>query len=205
MKPRIPNTITEQLMLLGRLPPQSAARRIAPLRRNFFTNATTRTLPAPSRPAQSLLQRSTHRFRAVRFRSDKVKPNDVNPTPNLGSPEPAPSLSQRLKQLSREYGWTAVGVYLALSALDFPFCFLAVRLLGTDRIGQYEQVVKDAFWSAVRLAFPNAGPTPHARGEVVTGEAVLSGEGGADADALQAASRADACKSSISYNPPGLC
>ena len=51
------------------------------------------------------------------------------------------SLSARLKKLSREYGWSAVGVYFALSALDFPFCFLAVRLLGTERIGYLEHQV----------------------------------------------------------------
>ncbi|RMZ76756.1 hypothetical protein DV737_g4669, partial [Chaetothyriales sp. CBS 132003] len=55
--------------------------------------------------------------------------------------EPPLSLSQRLKKLSREYGWAAVGVYFTLSALDFPFCFLAVRTLGTDRIGHWEHVI----------------------------------------------------------------
>lgn len=47
------------------------------------------------------------------------------------------SLGQRLKKLSREYGWSAVGVYFALSVLDFPFCFLLVRAVGTDRIGKF--------------------------------------------------------------------
>jgi hypothetical protein len=51
------------------------------------------------------------------------------------------SLSGRLRKLSREYGWSALGVYLLLSALDFPFCFLAVRTLGTDRIGRWEHIV----------------------------------------------------------------
>ncbi|KAM0287511.1 hypothetical protein ACHAQH_000465 [Verticillium albo-atrum] len=51
------------------------------------------------------------------------------------------SLSQRLKKLSKEYGWSAVGVYFALSVLDFPFCFLLVRVVGTDRIGQLEHWV----------------------------------------------------------------
>ncbi|KAL2421814.1 hypothetical protein ABEF95_007982 [Exophiala dermatitidis] len=46
-----------------------------------------------------------------------------------------------MKKLSREYGWSALGVYLMLTALDFPFCFLAVRWLGTDRIGHWEHVV----------------------------------------------------------------
>ncbi|KAF2840824.1 hypothetical protein M501DRAFT_902684, partial [Patellaria atrata CBS 101060] len=79
-----------------------------------------------------------------------------HPTPNLNSPAPAPSLSQRLKKLSREYGWGAFGVYMLLSALDFPFCFLAVRVLGTDRIGRWEHAVIDAFWAVVRIPFPDA-------------------------------------------------
>lgn len=45
------------------------------------------------------------------------------------------SLGARLKKLSKEYGWSAVGVYLGLSVLDFPFCFLLVRIVGTDTIG----------------------------------------------------------------------
>lgn len=49
---------------------------------------------------------------------------------------------------------------MGLSLLDFPLCFLAVRLLGTDRIGHYEHVLKNALWSVVRLAFPNAGRKP---------------------------------------------
>ncbi|KIH93137.1 peptide alpha-n-acetyltransferase [Sporothrix brasiliensis 5110] len=51
------------------------------------------------------------------------------------------TLSQRFKKLSREYGWTAVGVYFGLSLLDFPFCFLLVRTLGTDRIAAAEEYV----------------------------------------------------------------
>ncbi|KAK4219138.1 N-terminal acetyltransferase 2 [Rhypophila decipiens] len=51
------------------------------------------------------------------------------------------SLSGRLKKLSREYGWTAVGVYLTLSVLDFPFCFLLVRIVGTEKIAAIEEIV----------------------------------------------------------------
>ncbi|TWU70793.1 hypothetical protein ED733_000372 [Metarhizium rileyi] len=43
--------------------------------------------------------------------------------------------------LSKEYGWSAVGVYLALSVLDFPLCFLLVRIVGTDTIGKIEHYV----------------------------------------------------------------
>jgi len=36
-----------------------------------------------------------------------------------------------------------------LSALDFPFCFLAVRTLGTDRIGRWEHIVLSYIKSVV--------------------------------------------------------
>jgi len=45
-----------------------------------------------------------------------------------------------MRKLSREYGWSALGVYFALSALDFPFCYLLVKTLGTDRIGEWISV-----------------------------------------------------------------
>jgi hypothetical protein len=55
-----------------------------------------------------------------------------------GATEEPTTLGGRLKKLSREYGWSALGVYLMLSALDFPFCYLLVRTLGTDRIGEWD-------------------------------------------------------------------
>jgi hypothetical protein len=67
---------------------------------------------------------------------------------NTAAP-PKPSLSARLKHLSKEYGYSALGVYLALSALDFPFCFLAVRTIGSERIGEYEE----AFVASLRGAY----------------------------------------------------
>lgn len=54
-----------------------------------------------------------------------------------GQAEESLSLSARLRKLSREYGWAAVGVYLGLSVLDFPFCFLLVKWAGTERIGMF--------------------------------------------------------------------
>ncbi|UKZ61970.1 uncharacterized protein TrAtP1_003231 [Trichoderma atroviride] len=64
------------------------------------------------------------------------------------------SISERFKKLSREYGWSAVGVYFALSVLDFPFCFLFVRLVGTERIGQFEHyVVTKVIPESVRTAW----------------------------------------------------
>ena len=83
--------------------------------------------------------------RLLSKRSNSTKPS-INPTPHLNSPEPSLSLSQRFRKLSREYGWSAFGVYLALTAVDFPFCFLAVRWLGTDRIGRWEHIILEWVW-----------------------------------------------------------
>jgi hypothetical protein len=202
MKPRVARTSPEQLLSWG-------ASRNTPARpwtpslgtASFFTA----TQPAARhRLAHASLRQSgllhwryqpsalARHFRSLRFKSNKAPPQRPDPTPHLGSPEPALSLSQRLKQLSREYGWTAVGVYFALSVLDFPFCFLAVRLLGTDRIGHYEDVIKNTFWSVVRIAFPEAGPNSTGMSEDVAEATAREGDVGAAELAIK--SGADACK-----------
>ncbi|KAJ6440432.1 peptide alpha-N-acetyltransferase [Purpureocillium lavendulum] len=80
--------------------------------------------------------------RGFRFSAWRRNANGEKPQEKL-------SLGARLKKLSKEYGWSAVGVYLALSVLDFPFCFLLVRVVGTDRIGMIEQYVVSAVKSWV--------------------------------------------------------
>ncbi|KAL6236344.1 hypothetical protein BDW75DRAFT_229552 [Aspergillus navahoensis] len=72
------------------------------------------------------------------------------------APNATPSLSQRLKALSREYGWSALWIYLFLSALDFPFCFAAVKLLGADKVGHYEHVLVENVKGAVNKVWPGA-------------------------------------------------
>lgn len=81
------------------------------------------------------------------------------------APKEGGSLSQRLRKLSREYGWAAVGVYLGLSALDFPFCFAAVRLLGVDRIGHFEHMVVQTVKDALHTVWPQRETTPSNQGE----------------------------------------
>jgi hypothetical protein len=119
-----------------------------------FSSTRSSTLPEGStsfiftshaRPSSSQTSTILQRLRSsIRFFHNSRarlngKPTSPNPTANLNSPggsaEPT-SIGARLRKLSREYGWSAVGVYFALSALDFPFCYLLVRTLGTDRIGE---------------------------------------------------------------------
>ncbi|SCU98258.1 LADA_0H11672g1_1 [Lachancea dasiensis] len=42
-----------------------------------------------------------------------------------------------LKKLMQTYGYSALGVYLGLSAIDFPICFVAVHSLGEETIRVY--------------------------------------------------------------------
>lgn len=60
-----------------------------------------------------------------------------------------------MKEMSRKYGWIVVGIYLGLSVLDFPFCFLAVRWFGTERIAEIEHAIIDGFWGIVEKAVPS--------------------------------------------------
>jgi hypothetical protein len=70
-----------------------------------------------------------------------------------------------------------LGVYLALSALDFPFCFVAVRLLGVERIGHLEHVVMESVKDVFKAVWPIKG-TP---GDPTGTEKDTSGRGEASA------------------------
>jgi hypothetical protein len=60
-----------------------------------------------------------------------------------------------LKKLSREYGWTVIGVYLALTVADLPFCFLTVKYVGAERVAHAEHVILDGAKSVIQKVFPD--------------------------------------------------
>ncbi|CEL02478.1 Putative Pectinesterase [Aspergillus calidoustus] len=113
------------------------------------TRATRLRTPLTQRQRQ--YQQAFRSFHSTRTRANK---RGSSSSFTYESPTPSPSLSQRLKTLSKEYGWSALWIYLFLSALDFPFCFAAVRLLGADRIGHYEHVVVEGLKGAVDKVWP---------------------------------------------------
>ncbi|KAK4201608.1 hypothetical protein QBC40DRAFT_52441 [Triangularia verruculosa] len=75
------------------------------------------------------------------FNSSKARRSESESAKDGTKPTGPLSLRERLKKLSREYGWTAMGIYLTLSVLDFPFCFLLVRIVGTEKIAHVEEIV----------------------------------------------------------------
>ncbi|RMY03862.1 hypothetical protein D0867_10550 [Hortaea werneckii] len=119
--------------------PQTPLRRSAQSRASFCPTSWSR--PSPSR-----------RFRGIRHNSNQASKGAQEQTAQQKSQQPPQGLSARFKDLSRRYGWAALGVYMGLSALDFPFCFMAVRWLGTDRIAHAEHLIAEGFWSAAGMA-----------------------------------------------------
>ncbi|KAL4801297.1 hypothetical protein BDV18DRAFT_86428 [Aspergillus unguis] len=141
------------------LPRPSSTTRV-PTRRPF--SVLQQTQAQKQTPLQSQLQNTFLRNLRNRraFHSSRSRFNNNGKSSGPGytyqSPNATPSLSQRLKTLSREYGWSALWIYLFLSALDFPFCFAAVKLFGADKIGHYEHVVVEGFKNAVNKVWPGA-------------------------------------------------
>lgn len=101
-----------------------------------------------------------------------------------------------MRKLSREYGWAAFGIYLGLSALDFPFCFLAVRWLGTDRIGQWEHAVVEWVRRAIPFQWPEkyGGPKKApVEEEPVDGAIAVYDHGVRQAEAANTGEQASEC------------
>lgn len=57
----------------------------------------------------------------------------------------APKKGRLLKDLMKEYGYLALGVYLGLLMIDLPLCYLLVHSQGKDEIEYYENKVKQKF------------------------------------------------------------
>ncbi|KAJ9164682.1 Peptide alpha-N-acetyltransferase Nat2 [Coniochaeta hoffmannii] len=157
---------------------------------------------------QSSPRRSFHTSKARKSQGQAGQGKGPAAEGKDSAPEATLSISQRLKKLSREYGWSAVGVYLALSVLDFPFCFLLVRTIGTDRIAEAEEyVVSNAkkvipegvkqWWHDYRSALKQA--SKENLGEGVTQEVEMAGWGVAEAEEKNKAEASLATQLALAY------
>lgn len=57
----------------------------------------------------------------------------------------APRKPRLMKDLMKEYGYLALGVYLGLLMIDLPLCYLLVHSQGKDEIEYWENKVKQKF------------------------------------------------------------
>ncbi|SMQ55543.1 unnamed protein product [Zymoseptoria tritici ST99CH_3D1] len=133
------------------------------LRASRRTELTGLRLPSKTTPQRRGLTTTTIRsarpalsstWRASLFRrARQTRYNSTNPTgPKID--ETKLSMSERMRAMSKKYGWTVVGIYLGLSAIDFPFCYLAVRWFGTERIAKVEHAIMDYFWTTLEKVAP---------------------------------------------------
>lgn len=182
---------TELLLRTTRANPLQSQRLSLTLRPRFSTGAPrTRSFNAFARRTRpthlQLRQRTTLPNRNTR----RTNSSSSTTTTNNTSAKENNTLSQRLRTLSREYGWAALGVYLGLSALDFPLCFVAVRLLGVERIGHWEHVVVSSVKDVVKSVWPQAG----------SGESEAVREDGALVGAEEEGNKGEASMSLIHYS-----
>ncbi|KAJ5966137.1 hypothetical protein N7481_012851 [Penicillium waksmanii] len=164
----------------------------------------TRTLPTKyTQPFQRPNPRSNqhqHQYQKRFNSTNNSNPNAQRPgqgqgqghQQQQGSKEPS-GLSARLRKLTREYGWAALGVYLTLSALDFPFCFAAVRLLGVERIGHFEHVILGYLKGVFGPIWPGSSSSPAEEGseEKEKGEKEVEGDATLGADGTAIVSKAE--------------
>lgn len=129
----------------------------APLRRTFaqqLPKQASRSLPSGARgfaTSPLRISRTLKPWRAAFRKRWQTRPNSTQ-APDSQAPK---TLSARMKEMSRKYGWTVTGIYLGLSVLDFPFCFLAVRMFGTERIAEIEHKIVDGFWGILEKVAPS--------------------------------------------------
>lgn len=81
----------------------------------------------------SLLRRSFPSLRASRFFASKA---------SYAQPPKPPS---GIKKLIHKYGYSALGVYLTISVIDIPLCWLLVHSAGEDQIRTFQDTVKEFF------------------------------------------------------------
>ncbi|SGY13993.1 BQ5605_C010g06020 [Microbotryum silenes-dioicae] len=76
--------------------------------------------------------------------SSSSSSSSSNPNADPDSKPKNESLSQRLKTLFRTHGWSALSIYLLLSAIDFSLTFLLIYAIGADKVRIAEDYVLDA-------------------------------------------------------------
>ncbi|KAK4048178.1 DUF1279 super [Microbotryomycetes sp. JL201] len=100
-----------------------------------------RSSAAPAVPLRSM--RELHCGRSYTFRRTYVSGGPATAQAAGAEMDRAQSLTQRLKVLFRKHGWTALSVYLLLSAVDFGLTFLMIYAVGADRVREAEDWVLD--------------------------------------------------------------
>lgn len=120
--------------------------------------------------------------------------NDSNSgeQPDPDEPPKKATIRERLRFLTRRYGWWALGVYLLASAVDFSLVFAAIHLLGADHIRGLEERLRRRLGMGDRKMEDHevaAWPVPVVTPVEGTAKQVISGGVANNQDAARAALR----------------
>ncbi|KAI5953848.1 NAT2 [Candida margitis] len=114
--------------------------------RSLFRIRTT-PIPLSSSPTRTYINllrnsiKTPFKRTSFRFNSTSSTARNATHTP----PPPKGKKPQGIRALMKEYGYPALAVYLALSMIDLPICYVLVHSMGQDKIQYYENKVKQTF------------------------------------------------------------
>ncbi|SPO24448.1 uncharacterized protein UTRI_03716 [Ustilago trichophora] len=158
-----------------------------------LASTSTILLPTSSRIAQPSISASLRSLHTTRPTLSSTSANNTSSSsssssktdnkseqeePDPDSPPPKASFRERLKFLTRRYGWWALGVYLAASTVDFSLTFLAIHLLGADHIRSLEASLRKSIGLEARHddheSSPDTTSGKNAGSSTIWTEAVLA-------------------------------
>lgn len=69
--------------------------------------------------------------------------SDSSSDSSSGSSDSDAPKPKGIKALVQKYGWVALGVYMSLSFVDLPICFVAVHSVGLDKVVEWQVYLKE--------------------------------------------------------------
>lgn len=139
------------------------------------TRSTSSLLFKPSFASPRPLHTTTARLNTSQKASEhKSQSSETESETDSDAPPPKASLRERLKFLTRRYGWWALGVYLAASTVDFSLTFLAIHLLGADHIRSLESSLRKSIGLEQRNSDSEEAEETKSGGGGIWTEAVLA-------------------------------
>ncbi|KAI5957461.1 NAT2 [Candida theae] len=99
----------------------------------------------PANPLRSYFRSTVFPTRAYNSLRSSFKSMRFNSSTTHNVPPPKGKKPQGIKALMKEYGYPALAVYLGLSMIDLPICYVLVHSMGQEKIQYYENKVKQTF------------------------------------------------------------
>ncbi|PWN36778.1 uncharacterized protein FA14DRAFT_118180 [Meira miltonrushii] len=136
-------SVLSRFNTLSSLRSQSAPLSIAHYATSAFANA--KPLNHSDSTSTSAQAVSQPQSKGQQNNSNESKSENEGEQPDPDEPPKKATIRERLRFLTRRYGWWALGVYLLASTVDFSLVFLAIHLLGADHIRELEDGVRKYF------------------------------------------------------------